>query len=217
MNRPRLVDLFCKEGGAGMGYHRAGFDVVGVDIEPQPNYPFEFHHADALTFPLDGFDAAHASPPCPAYSTMTNRRPSRQPKLIGPVRDMLAATALPYVIENVAGARRYMRSPLMLHGGHFGLGVYRPRLFESNVMLMAPTPASPPKNAAAVYGKNDGRRIWTRTDGSELRAASLQEARVAMGMPWATWNGVREAIPPAYTEHIGHQLISFVEHQLADA
>lgn len=88
------------------------------------------------------------------------------------------------------------------------LGVYRPRLFESNVLLMSPPPAARPVDAAAVYGRNDGRRIWTRTDGTELRAASLDEARKAMGMPWADWHGVKEAIPPAYAQWIGEQLMA---------
>ena len=211
--RPLLLDLFCCEGGAATGYHRAGFDVIGVDIEPQPNYPFPFVQADALNPPFDltRFDAIHASPPCQSYSTMSNRHGSDERELIAPTREMLAAAGRPWVIENVTGARSHMVSPLMLHGGQFPeLGVYRPRLFESNILLLSPGRSSRPVDAAAVYGKNDGRRIWTRKDGTELRATSLEQAREAMGMPWATWNGCREAIPPAYTEHIGRQLIDHI-------
>jgi DNA (cytosine-5)-methyltransferase 1 len=220
MSRPLLLDLFCCEGGAAAGYHRAGFDVVGVDLEPQQNYPFEFHQADALDLPfsqfeLDQFDAVHASPPCQGYSTMSNRHGSTIPQLIEPVRDLLTVIGLPWVIENVAGARPHLRSPITIHGGHVGLNVYRPRLFESNVLLCPPPKAARPKDAAAIYGKNDRRRIWTRKDGTELRAASLDEAREAMEMPWATWNGCREAVPPAYTEFIGHQLITFVTAECA--
>jgi DNA (cytosine-5)-methyltransferase 1 len=199
-----------------MGYHRAGFDVIGVDLEPQPLYPFEFIQADVLGWDgcddyLCEFDAIHASPPCQSYSTMSNRHGSDELELIEPVRDMLENTGLPYVIENVTGARPHMRSPLLLHGGHFGMRVYRPRLFESNVLLMAPPKAPRPIDAVAVYGrKEDRRRLWTRKDGSELRAASLDEAREAMGMPWASWNGCREAIPPAYTEFIGAQLLQHI-------
>lgn len=220
MTRPLLLDLFCCEGGAAVGYHRAGFDVIGVDIQPQPLYPFRMVVADALRPPFDlsGFDAIHASPPCQSYTTMSNRHGSTELELIDPVRDMLAASDRPWVIENVVGAKRAMRSPLRLHGGHFGIGVYRPRLFESNVLLMAPEPAARPIDAAAVYGRReDRRRLSTRKDGTELRAASLEEARQAMEMPWASWNGCREAIPPAYTEFIGGQLLqslSSIERKL---
>lgn len=216
MSRRRLLDLFCCEGGAAVGYHRAGFDVVGVDIEPQPNYPFLFIQADALDVLAHpstlGCDAIHASPPCQSYATMSNRHGSHEPELIDVVRGLLRDTGLPYVIENVCGARRHMRSPIMLHGGHFGLNVYRPRLFESNVLLAPPPKAPRPRNAAAIYGRrDDGRRLWTRSDGSELRAARLPEAREAMEMPWASWNGVREAIPPAYAEFVGRQLLRHLE------
>lgn len=208
--KPLLLDLFCCEGGAAAGYHRAGFDVIGVDLAPQPRYPFPFLQADALVPPFDlsRFDAIHASPPCQSYSTMANRHGSDEPELIADVRTMLEMSGVPWVIENVTGARPHMRSPLTLHGGHFGLRLNRQRLFESNVMLWAPTPAKPPKDAVAVYGRReDRRRLWTRADGTELRAASLDQARTAMEMPWASWNGCREAIPPAYTEFIGEQLI----------
>jgi DNA (cytosine-5)-methyltransferase 1 len=215
--RPLLLDLFCCEGGAAVGYHRAGFDVIGVDIEPQPRYPFHFIRADVMTLDMDWItthaNAIHASPPCQSYTTMSNRHGSKELELIEPVRELLRATGLPYIIENVVGARRHMKDPLMLHGGHFGINVYRPRLFESNVLLMAPTPAKPPKNAAAVYGRerDAGYLIWERVDGSRLVRASLDEAREAMGMPWASWNGCREAIPPAYTEFIGAQLLEHVK------
>jgi DNA (cytosine-5)-methyltransferase 1 len=222
VTRPLLLDLFCCEGGAARGYHDAGWDVIGVDIEAQPHYPFEFYQADALAFmdvrwPLRRpFAAAHASPPCQAYTTMSNRHGSKSPQLIDAVREKLEATGLPYVIENVVGARRHMRNPLMLHGGMFGLNVYRPRLFESNVLLMAPPKAPRPKDAAAVYGRREDRRLlWRRADGTELHAASLEEARAAMEMPWASWNGVREAIPPAYTRWIGEQLLNHVREAAA--
>jgi len=212
VTRPLLLDLFCCEGGAATGYHAAGFDVFGVDIDPQPLYPFKMWVGDALEFLRDKdlrvFDAIHASPPCQSYTTMSNRWGSDELELIDDVRDLLEATGKPWVIENVVGAKRAMRSPLRLHGGQFGLDLYRPRLFESNVLLMAPPAASRPVDAVAVYGrKEDGRRLWTRKDGTELRAASLEQARDAMEMPWASWNGCREAIPPAYTKFIGEQLI----------
>lgn len=214
---PRLLDLFCCEGGASVGYHRAGFDVEGVDIEPQPRYPFEFHLSDALEFVTshgDVYDAIHASPPCQGYTTMTRHAEAQAewPKLIAPVRDALTATGKPYVIENVPGARSEMRDAAVLHGGMFGLGVDRPRLFETNWLLLVPR-APRTRNPIGVYGRaHDGRRLWTRGDGTELRAPkSLEEAQRAMGMPWASWDGVREAIPPAYTEWIGHQLITAIK------
>lgn len=111
---------------------------MGVDINPQPNYPYEFHQGDATTWPLDEFDAIHASPPCQAYTTMNNRHGSSSPPLIADIRARLVATGLPWVMENVAGALAHMRSPIELTGEMFGLRVHRPRLFESNVMLLAP-------------------------------------------------------------------------------
>lgn len=217
VTRPRLLDLFCGAGGAGMGYHRAGFDVVGVDIDPQPFYPFTFIEADAVTFPLDGFDAIHASPPCQRFSTMGNRwKDSRaeNPDHLTPTLERLRGLTTPWVVENVPGSAPPLRPTLMLHGGMFGLRVNRPRLFESNVLIMA---ARSPRavDAIGVYGKGpDGRQLWKRSeyykrDGRLLFRAprSLAEAQTAMGMDWADWHGTKEAIPPAYTEHIGAQLI----------
>lgn len=244
-SRPRLLDLFCGAGGAAMGYHRAGFDVVGVDVKPQPRYPFDFIPADVLTLrtsdpgvgrcavygpPLGAgpawpdkwigsFHAIHASPPCQAHTAMSNRwrgsggRADSHADLIGWTRDFLIASGLPYVIENVPGARRAMRETITLTGGMFGLRVHRPRLFESNVLLLAPEPARAPRDSVGVFGKrHDGRLLWRRRDGTEQRAAkSLEEARDAMGMPWASWRGCAEAVPPAYTEWIGRQLLAAVE------
>ena len=218
-DRPRLLDLFCGAGGAAVGYHRAGFDVVGVDIAPQPHYPFDYIQTSTdviLTHvELGGpfveqygpIDVIHASPPCQGYTTMSNRHGSTAPLFIDELRARLILIGLPYVIENVPGAKSHMRSPITLHGGMFGLGVNRPRLFESNVLLLVPQ-ARRVANAAAVYGRREDRRLlWRRTDGSELHAASLTEAQEAMEMDWADWHGTKEAIPPAYTEFLGGQLI----------
>jgi len=224
MGDMRILDLFCGAGGAGWGYHLAGFDVVGADIDPH-DYPVgEFIQGDALailddlTF-LDTFDAVHTSPPCQGYTTMSAKHPEAQaewPKLIIPVREKLQAWGGVYVIENVVGARRDMRDPIKLSGGMFGLGVDRPRLFESNIPLTAPKHAKP-ESVVGVYGRHhDGRRLWTRTDGSILRAArTLEEGQQAMGIDWMSWEDLTEAIPPLYTEHIGRQLIAYLEEQAA--
>lgn len=220
MTSPALLDLFCGAGGCSVGYARAGFTVTGVDREPHPDYPYTFLEADALEVLADreflaGFEVVSASPPCQAHTTMSNRHRGKGgaadawPELIGPVRSALLAWGGYYVIENVPGARQELRQPLTLHGGMFGLRVHRPRLFESNVPLMTYL-APPPVNPVGVYGKTpDGRRLWTRADGSEQRAAaSLEEARDAMGTPWMTdFRDVAEAVPPAYTEYLGGQLL----------
>jgi DNA (cytosine-5)-methyltransferase 1 len=216
---PRLLDLFCGAGGAAMGYHRAGFEVVGVDINPQPHYPFEFHRADALTFPLDGFDAIHASPPCQAYTAMSNRwrvvgkAATVHPKLIEPTRERLATADALTVIENVVGAP--VRPDVKLCGFTFGLGVHRHRLFELNTfMLSHPFSCRGWEGHVGVYGDYpDGGRLWTRADGHKphRRAASLAEGSTAMGIDWMPWRSLKEAIPPAYTEWIGRQLLAAIE------
>jgi len=218
-----LLDLFCGAGGAAMGYHRAGFDVVGVDLSPQPNYPFEFHQGDALEA-LDGclsglferdFDVIHASPPCQDYVQWNNLNAVKwgnrveHPRLIGPVRERLRDIGLPYVIENVVGSE--LDQPTMLCGSMFGLNVRRHRLFESSMLLMRPQRCRHTRREIAVYGKLDGRRIWTRVDGSEVRAArTIEQAREAMGIDWMTWDEIKEAIPPAYTQFLGEQFVEAV-------
>ena len=208
-SRPRLLDLFCGAGGAAMGYHRAGFDVTGVDIVDQPDYPFTFHRADAMTFDLDGYDAIHASPPCQAYSTMGNRARLPAPDLLEAVIARLRAHSAPFIVENVAGAKSLMPDAFRLAGGMFGLGVHRPRYFVSNVVILTPAMTRPPVGGVGVYGRDhDGRRLWQRQSNGTYRAPrSLEEAHDAMGMDWADWHGTKEAIPPAYTEYIGAQLI----------
>jgi DNA (cytosine-5)-methyltransferase 1 len=215
VTRPRLLDLFCGAGGAAMGYHRAGFDVVGVDIEPQPHYPFEFHQADALTYPLEGFDAIHASPPCQAYSRLRTL-PWLRDKVywdsIPPTRARLLEATVPWVMENVEG------SPIdgiYLCGTMFGLAwpdgtpLYRHRPFETTWFMLAP--GHPKHSRTLVPGRllkgrarlNNGYVIGGHQNG--LRAMG------AMGIDWMTGSELSQAIPPAYTEWIGGQLLAAIE------
>jgi DNA (cytosine-5)-methyltransferase 1 len=202
MSRPLLLDLFCGAGGAAMGYHRAGFDILGVDIEPQPRYPFEFVQADALTYPLDGFGAIHASPPCQAYSSITHVQgdPSSHPDLLPPTRDRLAASGLLWVIENVPGAP--MRVDLKLCGCMFGLGVRRERWFETSWHAFdLRQPCFHPEPAIGVYGYGGVRGSSGRFSGR------LSLWRQAMDIDWMEARELTQAIPPAYTEYIGHELL----------
>jgi DNA (cytosine-5)-methyltransferase 1 len=218
MARPRLLDLFCGAGGAGMGYHRAGFDVVGVDIDPQPHYPFEFVQGDAAgdltSYGWWEFDVIHASPPCQAYSTMGNRARRPAPDWLTSTIRTLGQLGLPYVVENVAGAKRLMPNAFVLAGGMFGLRVHRPRYFVSNVLVLVPAMTRPPVHGYGVYGRDhDGRRLWSRkrNNGTYRAPSTLEEAQAAMGMDWADWHGTKEAVPPAYTEWIGTQLLQHLE------
>lgn len=220
-NRPRLLDLFRGEGGAAEGYERAGWDVTGVDLKSLGHRgPGLFHQGDALEFLLrygHRFDAIHASPPCQAYvaSRFFNASLGRvkdHPRLIEPCREALLGTGLPYVIENVPQAP--LLTPLTLCGSMFNLRVRRHRRFESGHLLTAPgLCAHRGQDFVGIYGSSAGGRGWNDdglTDGyaRKPRARSLDDARAAMGVEWAAdWHGVKEAIPPAYTEHIGSQLL----------
>ncbi len=215
MSRPLLLDLFCGAGGAAMGYHRAGFDVIGVDIEPQPNYPFTFVQGDwrrqlwKLSYAHD-VAVVHASPPCQRYSDLAHRNGNGDdwPDLVDDVRDQIADFR--YVIENVEGAP--LRDPITLCGTMFReTRVIRHRLFESNVRIVAPK-VHPPHplvfthdKRKAHYGKLDQNVDYVQVTGGGN--CTVANKRDAMGMPWATGAECNEAIPPAYTEFIGRQLI----------
>lgn len=217
----RLLDLYCGAGGCSEGYVRAGFEVVGVDIELQPHYRHPFFWGDALEALLDpnvqDFDAIHASPPCQAHTQMSSRwRGQGGPTddhvdLIDQTRHLLEQACLPYVIENVPGARFKMREPLILSGGMFGLGVERPRLFETNWPMRVPSSVRV-EDPIGVYGRfPDGRRLFNRKDGTiQYAAASLEQAQEAMGIDWMDWSELTQAIPPAYTELIGFQLLQYL-------
>ena len=190
-----------------MGYARAGFEVVGVDIDPQPRYPFEFHQADALTFPLDGFDAIHASPPCQHYSTAT-RDASKHPDLYAPTRDRLVASGLPYVIENVIGAP-YSHG-IVLCGSMFGLEadgewLQRHRNFELSWFEFQPehrhrTDRRPVTITGQAY-------VSETREYSHSRQTTFAIAQRLMGIDWMTRDEMKEAIPPAYTEWLGQRLL----------
>ena len=221
--RPRLLDLFCGAGGAAVGYHRAGFDVVGVDIRPQPSYPFEFHQADALAWLADAgepeFAAIHASPPCQAYSIANNIHGAKHPELIEPVRELLIASGLPYVIENVPGAP--LRNAITLCGLTHGLNVKRHRLFECNFPVMTYPCAGHDGDWLLIFGRTvleRGKRVGTTPNGGGIirrKHVSTDRGREAMGIDWMTRDELSEAIPPAYTEHVGYYLMLEIEARAA--
>lgn len=215
--KPRLLDLFCCAGGAAMGYHRAGFEVVGVDCNPQPRYPFEFHQADALTFPLDGFDVIHASPPCQDYSVTASLHDTDYPRLIEPIRERLISAGVPYVIENVEGARRDLHNPVRLCGSSFGLGVRRHRLFECSWPVMFPPPCAHHLQPAPIDVTGTGgpsNREPGGNGGIHRKPRNLAHAREVMGIDWMTRPELSEAVPPAFTEWLG---LSLLHHMAAEA
>lgn len=212
MTKPRLLDLFCGAGGAGMGYARAGFDVVGVDITPQPRYPFEFHQADAMTYPLDGFDAIHASPPCQAYSLASKqwRKSGKEYlDLLAPTRERLEGSGVPWVIENVPGAP--MKNPTVLNGAFFGLRLRRTRWFETSFPM--PLVLIPKEESS---GFRMGRPV---AEGGIVTPvghfSGADYARRVMGCEWMTQRELTQAIPPAYTEYIGRHLMQFSEGSMS--
>ena len=187
-----------------MGYHRAGFDVVGVDIEPQPHYPFEFHQMGAMyaLSVLDDFapDAIHASPPCQAYSNASHR--DDHPDLYEQTRSLLEATRLPWVIENVPGAP--FTSGITLCGGMFGMEVRRHRNFETSFLILT-EPHACPENPYTITGHAGA------GDFDHHRGASAEMGPKLMGCEWMTWSECVQAIPPAYTEFIGTQLLQHLK------
>lgn len=226
---PLLLDLYCCAGGASTGYHRAGFDVIGVDLSAQPRYPFPFHQGDALEalerlidgrplefiglgeVLLEQLAAAAASPPCQRHSAMSACRPGlagTYPDLVAATRELLEATGLPYVIENVVGAP--VRPDAVLCGTMFGRELYRHRLFESNVPL-----TQPPHPEHVIPASRAGH--WT--PGTIMSVAGnvggVAHARQIMGMDWTNRRELGEAIPPYYTEHIGADLLAALELEAA--
>jgi DNA (cytosine-5)-methyltransferase 1 len=242
MSRPKLLDLFCCEGGASEGYRRAGFDVYGVDLfedYTQKRYPFPSAKMNALNalvgelieftngevWTVEDFDAIAASPPCQRYSITNASRKHDYPDLIGPVRQLLRETGKPYVIENVEGAP--LESPVMLCGRMFGLSATdddgthlvldRHRLFESNVALTPPPhPKHGDEQVAGVYG-GARRDKWEakHVRGGGYVPPNKAVAQELLGIDWMTWKGMHQSIPPAYTEYIGTQFLAHVARAAA--
>jgi DNA (cytosine-5)-methyltransferase 1 len=242
MRRPVLLDLYCKAGGAGMGYYRAGYKVIGVDHEPQPRYPFQFFQRDALQFveelcsecadferdacglhalfetsegehghafaaAADYFDAIHASPPCQPFSITRKLHSNKHPDLISATRTCLMRTKLPYIIENVIGAP--LLNPVKLCGVSFGLKVFRHRIFESNAPLLAPPHQKHDGSTGSHRGyssQRSGKNGFICVAGHNFERKAGADA---MGIDWmASRAELSQAIPPAYTEFIGRQLIA---------
>jgi DNA (cytosine-5)-methyltransferase 1 len=216
MTRPRLLDAFCGAGGAGMGYHRAGFDVVGVDIKPQPRYPFEFHQGDALEFIAEHgheFDVIHASPPCQAYSQAAlseRNRGKEYPDLLAETRAVLELAGVAWVIENVPDAP--MRADYRLCGCQFGLDLRRERWFETSWHGFDLRPSCfHPYPVVSVVGH--GTPSWVREKLGYN--PTIAHYRAAMGIDWMNRDELANAIPPAYTEWLGGQLMQHLEYEAA--
>jgi DNA (cytosine-5)-methyltransferase 1 len=240
MNRPKILDAYCCQGGAGMGYHQAGFDVYGIDKDPQPRYPFALHQGDVITalatlltggaldfhhrdgrgewLTLADFVAAHTSPPCQAYSITRHTHQITHPELMESTREGLIATGLPYVIENVVGAP--LLDPLMLCGSEFDLTatdtdgtplrLERHRLFESNVFLLGAGGCRHNRRiqVAGAYGggSSDRRHAREVRRGGYTPTKAVRSALLG-GVDWMTMHGQAQAVPPAYTEFIGAQVL----------
>lgn len=224
MGRPLLLDLFCCEGGAGMGYHRAGFEVVGVDITPQPRYPFTFIQADALAYlwhliqtgEIAHFKGIHLSPPCQEYSTLKSMKTHQYPDLLIPACEAAMASGLPWVLENVATAK--MAHGLVICGTALGLNVRRHRRFDSSHLLWSPGACRHHPDNVNVYGhgvwnyrqRDEQHKHWQRQNSHQC-PLTVADGRAAFETDWMTQHGMAECIPPAYTEYIGRQLLAIID------
>lgn len=217
MQKLKLLDLYCCQGGAGMGYSLAGFDVTGIDIEYQKKYPFKFIQDDAVDFLLknhQNFDFIHASPPCQGYSNLTPKdHIGKYDKMICTLRQMLNEIGKPYVIENVEGAKKHMINPLMLCGSMFGLRTQRHRFFECSFEIYAPQKCDHSQIPLLVTTASRASINLRKKHG--MIPKSVKNSILAYGIDWMDFNGLRESIPPAYTKYIGdfyHKNISRYAH-----
>jgi DNA (cytosine-5)-methyltransferase 1 len=207
--RPRLLDAFCCQGGAARGYDLAGFDVTGIDISPQPRYPYRFVQGDAVAFIREHgaeFDFIHASPPCQHDSECQRIQGRDHPDLIAPTRAALETTGRPWVLENVKGAVPKLRHPAMLCGSMFGLATYRHRYFETGGGF---TFTPPDHSEHTAPQAKMGRPVPPGWFGQYVgNFSGVGQARAVMGVPWMNRDGIRECIPPAYTRWIGHAALT---------
>jgi DNA (cytosine-5)-methyltransferase 1 len=204
----KILDLFCGAGGASMGYSLAGFNVTGVDIKPQPHYPFNFIQADALSYDLTGYDAIHASPPCQLFTKYMNLKKNRvyeHLNLIPETRLKLINSGLPYIIENVPGAP--LIDPIQLCGTSFNIEVRRHRIFESNIEIFS-IPCNHKRFLERKYpgstNRPNGRTVCNI--GEWKVPKELQQK--AMDINWMDVSELSQAIPPAYTKFIGSQILA---------
>lgn len=227
---PVLLDLFCCAGGAGKGYHDAGFQVIGVDIDPQPRYPYEFFQGDAIEFAREFghlFDVIHASPPRQTFSRTKTLHDNEHPDLVEDTRRALVDSGSPWVIENVVGAP--LIDPIKLSGQHFNmvtedvdgvpLKLVRHRLFESSVDLTVPDEfhANRDIQTASIYGAGGG---WTpkHRDNPDRRGGYIPHTDVVkrlLGIDWMNKHELSQSIPPKFTEFIGRQLLAHINESEA--
>jgi DNA (cytosine-5)-methyltransferase 1 len=216
MSKPLLLDTYCKAGGTSMGYHRAGFEVIGVDLEYQKRYPFEFHQGDAIEFILKygkDFDVIAGSPPCQDYTSLKALTGKTYPRLINATREAMKSTGKPYIIENVKGARFELDNPIMLCGTMFeGLRVIRHRYFECNpVIWWPPRQCQHVGYCAGSSLRVDGKRKTQSFDYVDYITVAggdfiVSDGRIAMDIDWMTGSELDQAIPPAYTEWLGKEI-----------
>ncbi len=215
LSKPRLLDLFCCAGGAGKGYADAGFEVIGIDINPQPNYPFEFYQEDAIHFleqaNLSSWDVIHASPPCQAFSQAVKKKNrDNYPNLIPITRDLLIKSNKPYIIENVPTAKKHLIDPIQLCGSAFGHPIRRHRLFESNLNLVGVECRHndyPPKYPPA-WNRTNLLRVISISGGYQRSGVTMEEKLEAMGVDWPmTLPELSESIPPYYSAYLGTQVL----------